>query len=37
MLAVMCVGYREKVQTQRQREEQEDVGKSIPRRGEKKS
>ena len=35
MLAVMCVGYREKVQTQRQREEQEDVGKSIPRRGEK--
>lgn len=35
MLVVMCVGYRERVQTQRQREDQEDVGKSIPRRGKK--
>lgn len=35
MLVVMCVGYRERVQTQRQTEEEEDVGKSIPHTGKK--
>ena len=35
MLVVTCVGYRERVQTQRQTEEEEDVGESIPHTGKK--